>query len=268
MVEKKTAMDVDVIVEAIERTGYLLPEIPGKLEYVSLDGVMACITPYDSAQGNCVCRARLDEPGADEAIRKIIEYYRSMNRGFCWLVGPLSTPADLGQRLIEAGLRKVNDMTGMYLTDLDNIPTASPAIKVVEMDLSEPGGAIEIMSRGFSTSMEMSNHIHDRFYLSRGQLRTRLYVAHAPGRTEPGCFGSLSYYPDLPLALLCGAATIPGQRRGGLYKAVLVRRLEDARRDGLEAVAVLADSRTSAPICRRVGFLEACSHQEYIWEED
>jgi len=49
------------------------------------------------------------------------------------------------------------------------------------------------------------------------------------------------------------------------YTSMLARRLNDAHADGIEKLIVLADRTSSAPICKKTGFVKACSMEIYTW---
>jgi GNAT superfamily N-acetyltransferase len=66
---------------------------------------------------------------------------------------------------------------------------------------------------------------------ARGFVR---YLARRGG--EPA--GGASLRVGEGIALLCGAATLPAQRRHGVQSALLVRRLADAAREGCEVAVV------------------------------
>ena len=55
----------------------------------------------------------------------------------------------------------------------------------------------------------------------------------------------------------------------------MARRLADARQDGIEAAVIQAVRTTSAPICRKLGFVEIAPLEMYVgyaadegWSED
>jgi GNAT superfamily N-acetyltransferase len=57
---------------------------------------------------------------------------------------------------------------------------------------------------------------------------------------------------------MIGAATLPPARGRGVYGALLRHRLARVREQGASAAVIQADAATSAPICRRAGFMELC----------
>lgn len=64
-------------------------------------------------------------------------------------------------------------------------------------------------------------------------------------------------------AILDGAAVHPAYRGKGIYKMMASKRLDDAKKDGLEYTIIHALKNTSAPICKRIGFREICQIDFY-----
>ena len=62
-----------------------------------------------------------------------------------------------------------------------------------------------------------------------------------------------------------GSAVMPSHRGRGVYRALVARRLADARRDGAEAAVIQAVRSTSAPICVGLGFEEVCAQELWAW---
>ncbi len=74
------------------------------------------------------------------------------------------------------------------------------------------------------------------------------------GKRAVSC-GALTSFPSLRFAYLWGGATLPSDRGGGAYRAVLQARIEHAILLGLTGVGVYARDESSAPIVERVGFV-------------
>ena len=114
------------------------------------------------------------------------------------------------------------------------------------------------MSDGFTLPLDTSRRYHAILQKVSDRVKTRIYAVYADSRKDPvGC----AYTTPLPghrTALLSGAAILPGFRNRGLYRALLNRRLNDAIDDAIHTVVVVANSETSAPICRAFGFAKAC----------
>ena len=76
------------------------------------------------------------------------------------------------------------------------------------------------------------------------------------------------YLPDQPIVVLYCAATLDAYRGRGVYTSLVARRLADAYRDGARAAVIQAVGSTSAPICQKLGFVEFCTMNWYIWEPE
>lgn len=263
-----TTADRKKIIEAIEQSDRLIPHIPGFNEYATISGVLTYITPADDPMANKALFAHLEPETADAAIREVKAYFEEKSKSFSWIVGPSTTPLDLGSRLLACGFKHLLTVDGMYLSDPKVKIDAVSSIRVCELPVDEPGPAVEIMALGFNTTIEVSRYFHKMMVLSTPGLRTRIYVAHLEVIETPVACAYVTYYPNQPIALLSGGATLPAYRGRGVYKAMLARRLSDIALDRIETVIVLADQRTSAPICARVGFAKVCELPMYVWRPE
>ena len=64
------------------------------------------------------------------------------------------------------------------------------------------------------------------------------------------------------------SATLPDFRGYGIYTSLMARRLADAAQDGIEAAVIQAVRATSAPICRKLGFVEIMPMELYVGHRD
>lgn len=243
-----------ILIEAIERSDSILPSIPGLNEYISFPGVLLCETTTDDPLANKAMKARLDADNVDATIDRVREYFKTRDKSFSWIVGPSSTPSDLGRHLETHGFAKQLGADGLFMPDLNTEITPNPDVKVQELLPDKLQPTVGIMAVGFGMPEAVSRYFHEMIGRSYPAVRTRTYIAYLDDIGHPVACGYVTYYPDQPIALLCGGATLPDYRGRGIYKTMLARRLADIRRDGVEAVIVLADQKTSAPICSRHGF--------------
>ena len=263
-----TSIERKTIIEAIEHADCLIPHIPGYCEYATISGVLTCVTPADDPMSNKALLAHLNDKSVDGAVRQVTEYFAGKRKPFSWIVGPGSAPPDLGSRLLACGFGQPLVCHGMYLPDPGIKIDTDPSIRVSELSVDKPDAAVEIMATGFNMTLEASRSLHEIMALSANELRTRIYLAYLAGVDRAVACGYVTRFPDRPIALLCGGATLQEYRGRGAYKALLARRLRDIVRDGVNTVIVLADQRTSAPICAKVGFAKVCELQMYVWRPD
>jgi len=83
-----------------------------------------------------------------------------------------------------------------------------------------------------------------------------LFVAHtatyASARAEPA--GAGGYTLEGEVARMWGGAVLPAYRGFGVYRALIVARLNDARGRGASLGLVHAETATSSPLLQRMGF--------------
>src|SRR3712207_2337461 len=101
-------MDVTAACEDALAAHWLqLGRLPGSEEHEH-EGISWFETPVRHLPYNGVVRTRATDPAA---IDVVLERLRGRGVEFWWVDHPSATPADLGQRLAAAGLRRVERMT-------------------------------------------------------------------------------------------------------------------------------------------------------------
>ncbi|MEZ5357730.1 MAG: hypothetical protein R3F48_02795 [Candidatus Zixiibacteriota bacterium] len=249
---------IHVITEAIERSNSLWPQIDGLVEYISTDRYLLNFSDDRHHFSNRVSLAKLTEANAESTIHEIIDFYRKRKLDFIWVIGPNSTPGNLAQYLECNEFIPVSPSDGLYMSNLKEYNMAETDFRISEIPIVEDAATIRIMAEGFEMPMESSVKFHRTLFLMKEKIRLRTYAALMDGVDEPvGCAFS-TYYPDLPIALLSGATTLPEFRGRGMYRALLQKRINDVIGDSIKAVIVMADQRSSAPICHKFGFTKAC----------
>ena len=256
----------ETLIEAIERSDAMLPEVPGYNQYVRLPGVLLCVSPTNEPHANKALLARLDSSNVDIGIERALEHFGALNKCFSWIVGPNSTPSDLSDRLTKRGFEMMLGADGLCLPDLNPSIAVNDAVRIIELSPDDLEPAVHISAVGFGSSVDDSRVFHKLIALSAPAVITRTYVAFLDGVSHPVACGYTTYFHDQPIALLCGGATLPEYRRQGVYRTMLAHRLADIRRDGIDSVVVLADQRTSSPICIKNGFEKLCELRFHIWQ--
>jgi ribosomal protein S18 acetylase RimI-like enzyme len=226
------------------------------LRRIERPGWVQLITPSFRTGGlNEVAFSALADDEADDVIDATIAEYRALGIAFRWAVPPGSAPADLGARLVRRGLVESwgRGMARATAPPGEEAPAApaDPAIRVEELD--DPAGAdvfTRVMAEGWGVvDPEPLRRVHD-LLLATPARRQRLFLARLGG--EPA--GAASYVAFPRSAYLLGAVVLPQFRGRGLYRALALTRLADARARGLELATCHAREATSAPILERLGF--------------
>ena len=108
----------------------------------------------------------------------------------------------------------------------------------------------------------------EALFFSPEPIVRRVYLAYVEGVDYPVATAGMLYLPDQPIALLLSSATLPDFRGYGIYTSLMARRLADAQQDGIEAAIIQAVRETSAPICRKLGFVEIMPMELYVGYAD
>lgn len=255
----------DILV-AIESAMLVPQEYPEDLirwlDIAGVRGQYSADCPY--APTNAVGCARLTEENVEVTIDVIIAHYESLDVSFSWNWSSNSTPDDLGERLEKRGFEKVIACAGMALTGLNHSIEVNPAVTVRVAEESDTEQMLKIYQDGF----RMPGCV-DRVFLSMLEiLNGRNYLAFIEGKSDPVGFANMFYYPGKPIAVLQGAATLEAYQGQGIYSALMARRLDDARADGIEVAVLQADLTTSAPICEKSGFEKWIDTAFYVYPVD
>ena len=257
------SLDEGTLLWALETSLFLVPELPDRVERLEVSGVQGRITADSDPFANLVGAATLDEGNADETIRQVREIYAGWRKEFGWLVGPLSTPCDLPARLEAAGLVKTAELAGMIHTDLGRSIATNPAVYVHEATNEDLAAAIHTLADAMEMPAERTYAMTEALFLSPEPIMRRVYLAFVEGVDYPVATAAMLYLTDQPIAVMLSAATLPDFRGYGIYTSLMARRLADAHGDGLEAAVIQAVRNTSAPICRKLGFVEVAAMELY-----
>lgn len=239
-----------------------LPE----LRRIERPGWVQIITPSFRDGGlNEVAFSALADDEADAVIDATIAEYRALGLAFRWAVPPGSAPADLGDRLVRRGLveswgRGMARSTAPRDGDPGDPP--DPAIHVEEID-DLGGGEIysRVMAEGWGVDPDPLRRATE-LLLGTADRRHRLFLARHGEEREPA--GVASYVAFPRSAYLLGGVVLPRFRGRGLYRALALARLADARARGIELATCHAREATSAPILERLGFATICRFAIYF----
>jgi hypothetical protein len=255
----------DQLLDAVERTLFIYPEVPGMVSDLHVRGVVGRETPVSHPVANLVGCANLDDVTADATVHAIRERFAAAQRSFGWITSPSSQPRDLPRRLVEAGLVKADELAGMVLTDLAIPIRANPEVEVRAATVDEQRRAIPMTATAYGMPLDVAGWFVDALIGAGDRLRSTMYHAYLPDHRDPVAFGNLVFVPNTSIVLLGGAATVGDLRGRGIYTSLVARRLADARAAGADAAVIQAVRGTSAPVCAKLGFREILPLDFYAW---
>lgn len=208
-------------------------------------------TPY----ANRVVRATFSEENADPGIAEILDFFAERGKAFSWWVGPSSAPESLAKRLQAKGLTIMDTYEGVAMLLDDPIIIPAPDVEIVPVEgEAEVREMVRLNARIWGYSPEDEERMMaDRLdYLNLPGRRGGYLLARVAGETA----GTASYrYSGSGRAIyLTGASTLPEFRSRGVFRALVRRRLQDARQRGCRLATCLARVGTSAPILMKLGF--------------
>jgi hypothetical protein len=262
------AISKDILIDAIESFYSFMPEVPGRIEYLSFPGIHAFVTPLSHPLANVVSKATLSSGEADDVVKAVCDFYVDQEKAFGWAIGPLTTPADLGSRLNTAGIIKGGESAGMVLTNLETPIKSNPSVRIRRANADDIEAVSKVMAQGFPMPEDVSYLMSEVLILYLDQLKSSVYLAFLKDINEPVASSFMFHVPDQPIVMLSGAATLQEHRGKGIYSSFVARRLADARKEGAKAAAILAVRSTSAPICRKLGFNEICGLEHHSWRPE
>jgi hypothetical protein len=113
-------MKKQILLDAIDTSMFLLPELPGRVEWLKIPGMRGRMIDGSDPFVSLAGAARLTRTNIDASLEQIHDRFASQNKAYGWIVSPLSRPAGLGIRLERLGQENVLELAGMVHTHLDS----------------------------------------------------------------------------------------------------------------------------------------------------
>lgn len=254
------------LLDALELGNLALPWLPGRADPLPVPGVLGRVTPIDSFFVNQVSMTRLTEADADTVLPAVIRLYRDRGLRFSWITGPRSRPVNLVERLVRAGFTRHTGYAGLALTDLDRPIEAPIDVEILAIDASHIDALDHVKSVAFDMPLAAAHWIDELLLHGLGGT-VRAYLARRRGESTWSAFGQCWMAPHAPIVILGGGGVLPEARGKGLFRALVRRRIADARAGGAEAATMQAMDATSAPIMKRLGFDERAQMDMWLSPE-
>jgi GNAT superfamily N-acetyltransferase len=214
-------------------------------------------TPVAPDLDGLVMFSELDESSLGAAIQQQTEYFARLGRGFEWKVHAFDSPANLAARLEGQGFEPdpvealmVYGVSGHAARDRD------VALRIERV--TTPAGVRDILA--------VQEKIWGRAFpwleswLHALLPRAALFCAY--DGDEPIGTGWIEFPPGATFAELHGGSVLAEHRGRGIYSMLFDARVEEAKRHGIEFLAVDA-APMSRPILLAKGFTYVCDTTPY-----
>jgi ribosomal protein S18 acetylase RimI-like enzyme len=183
-----------------------------------------------------------------------------------WYVWPTSTPADLGERLLDAGLARGEDSPLMSCDLTWPLPPRESPSGVRIKRVSDPetfARWVSVAVSGFEFEAPYQAAAAELFSVLSYDESMRQYLALLDG--EPAAVATLFLAGEV--AGFFNIATLPKARGKGIGSAITTQCLHDARDAGRRA-ALLSSTALGFPVYRRLGFTTEGMVAHYFWRPE
>jgi hypothetical protein len=259
------------VLDSLELGSLALPWVPGKTERLDVPGVIVRSSTISSPYVNLASMTRLDARAADDAIARVRDHFAARGAEVGWITGPRTRPADLAARLQRAGFRLLTGYAGLACDDLALSIDTPADVVVSEVGLDHRDEVDRIKAESFAMPLAAARWIDELLMAGVGKggaTRARVYLARRADDPEWAAFGQGWYAPGGRVLILGGGGVLRRARGQGLFRALVARRLRDAQADGVEAATMQAMDATSAPIMKRLGFVERTHMDLWVWSPE
>ena len=100
----------DAVIEAIESSLHVYPPVSGLSEDLGVKGVRGRVTDLSHPLANLVGMANIALDDVAATLKIVRNRYSGGRKAYGWVTGPLTRPADIGERLVASGLKKVDEI--------------------------------------------------------------------------------------------------------------------------------------------------------------
>lgn len=212
---------------------------------------------------NMIHHAILAPEEADAEIERVLAHYAALDVPFLWRVTPGCRPVDLGTRLEAHGFAHFETLACLVADPRDFAPLENPRVRIEDVTAANAETYIETM--GDAWGMPEAGRARFRMLLQRelvSEARVQhAFLAYLDG--EPRGVAQMSYFPQS--VHFSGSAVQSSARGQGLYRAMVLHRMDVLRAQGRDLVTMHAVSNTSAPICKRMGFEDVLAMDSWCY---
>jgi len=234
------------------------------IEEFSSNDVVAVYDGLSESIVSVVMDTQTTEEKMDHVIKAVLEFYKKRDALWSWMVGPLSKPAPsvLAKYLEKHNLFLVEKSPGMYF----NLEQKRPEAPIISLDIHEVD-ANDDLNVWIIPEREAFPKTSDN---GEGYRQLNASKPHGPGtsfrhyvgycNSEPVSAVTLFLHGEL--AMIHNVATRPLFQRRQFATAMVVRVMQDAKKEGIKH-CFLDASEKGKNVYGRIGFEDYCMQWVY-----
>lgn len=241
---------------------YYAKQLP-EMTVLDQDDLLVIDSGIPSDTFNYICRAKLSEPNIDIRIEEAINYFKAKNLPMAWWVGPGTQPSNLGDYLVQHGLKCTEYARGM-IANLHDIPDDYPLPKELIIKQITTVDELSYFADVVASVFHPPDPCVQLFYNKIGDMAfqenspTYFYLGYLQG--EPVATSVLFLAEGV--AGIYAVATKAQARKQGIGTALTLAALQDARKLGYQ-IGALQASTDGQHLYTRIGFKPCCQFHIY-----
>ena len=251
---KETSLSTNKLLKAYNQYERIKLTLAGCQKLETLD-LVKFVSAYDL--GSCISYSDIQVEELDERIKAEIEFYQQLKVSFKWHTLSTDAPSSLGENLIRQGF-VAEESTALMVLDLDDVALNDTSelmekpedICVEVYDKEGIKDAISVQKKVWGGDC-ITQESHLLRLKEESPEQIRIYVIYQDD--QPVSSAWLMCHPDSPFGSIWAGNTLAKYRGRGFYSALLSKRIQDAKTQGLKYLSIHA-SKMSQPIVAKYGF--------------
>ena len=215
---------------------------------------------------NAVIESLIPPEVAIKKIKENITFFEKRQVPFMWMIGPSSSPKNMGELLIKSGF-VLNKLPGMAY-NLKILGAERELLNKVEIIKVENVETLKVWNDVFLTGFAMpknllSNFLYKAFSFMFLEDRhsASAFLAYFDGKPVASSF----VFYEAGVAGIYNVTTLEEARGKGIGTAITLVPLHEAKKLGYE-IAILGSSEMALNMYKQMGFKEYCTIERFIWQ--
>jgi len=213
---------------------------------------------------NNVLKTRLNAGLVDASVEAVMERARLKNVPIRWWVGPWTEPDNIAECLLEKGFHEERRQFLMGVQLKKITPVSSSGVRIEYVNTAD---SLSCWSDVVLEGLDLPPYTYQPWkeMVDAVGWQPDGPWHHFLGFREKDAVGAVSVFAECGVAVLDQWVVLPGCRKRGMGKAMLLHALTHVRNRGFHIGLLLADPAISV-FLKTLGFREFCPVSLYEWE--